>query len=85
MAKAYTQGHLFNEEDLLYSNTSSPYEFQYESFINSAKKMDELPVKAVVLDCMGYTDEMKKVMVEHTSKPVLVARNIVFSSLAEML
>lgn len=64
---------------------STPYDFQYESFINAAKQMDNLPVKAVMLDCMGYTDEMKKIMVEYTSKPVLVARNIVFSSLAEML
>lgn len=65
--------------------TSSPYDFQYENFIHVAKEMDKLSVKAVVLDCMGYTDEMKKIMVEYTSKPVLVARNIVFSSLAEML
>lgn len=64
---------------------SSPYDFQYEKFINVAKEMDKLPVKAIMLDCMGYTDEIKKIMVEHTSKPVLVARNIVFGTLAEML
>ena len=64
---------------------SSPYDFQCENFISVAKEMDKSPVKAIVLDCMGYTDEMKKIMVEYTSKPVLVARNVVFSSLAEIL
>lgn len=64
---------------------SSPYDFKSENLINVAKEMDKLPVTAIVLDCMGYTDEMKKIMVEYTTKPVLVARNVVFSSLAEML
>ncbi len=63
----------------------SPYDFQTSKLIQVAKEMDKLPVKAIVLDCMGYTDEMKKVIVAHTAKPVLVARNVVLSSLAEML
>ncbi|MER2090836.1 MAG: AroM family protein [Sporosarcina sp.] len=63
----------------------SPYDYQTSKLIHVAREMDKLPVKAIVLDCMGYTDEMKKVMVAHTAKPVLVARNVVFSSLAEML
>lgn len=64
---------------------SSPYDFKIENLINVAKEMDKLPITAIVLDCMGYTDEMKKIMAQYTTKPVLVARNVVFSSLAEML
>lgn len=63
---------------------SSPYDFKIEDFVNSAKKMNDLPVGFIVLDCMGYTDEMKKIMLNYTSKPILVARNIVFSALAEL-
>lgn len=63
----------------------SPYDFQAEKLISVAKEMDNLPVKAIVLDCMGYTEDMKRLMMQHTSKPVLVARNVVFSALAEIL
>ena len=63
----------------------SPYACQIDNLIYVAKEMDKLPIKAIVLDCMGYTDEMKRIMTAHTSKPILVARNIVFSTLAEMM
>lgn len=63
----------------------SPYGLKTEDLIKISREMDLLPVKAIVLDCMGYTDEMKKIMSEYTSKLIIVARNVVFSSLAEML
>lgn len=63
----------------------SPYTFQEEQLINAVKQLDQYPVKAILLDCMGYTQEMKSIAQTHTSKPVILARNIIYGVSGEFL
>lgn len=64
---------------------SSPYDFQESALIQAAKRLNQLPIKAVLLDCMGYTEEMKEIVKTHTSKPVILSRNVIFRTTAELL
>ncbi|HLR02253.1 MAG TPA: AroM family protein [Virgibacillus sp.] len=66
------------------SRFSSPYVFDEEHFSTAISELDKLPLKAIILDCMGYTEEMKQKAQAHTSKPVLLSRNIVFSVMASL-
>jgi protein AroM len=63
----------------------SPYSFQESALIDVVKPLDQLPIKAIILDCMGYTEEMKMIAQAHTSKPVIVSRNVIFRTSAEIL
>lgn len=64
---------------------SSPYSYQEETLIEAVRQLDQFPIKAIILDCMGYTDEMKKLAQEHTSKPVILSRNIIYGVTGEIL
>ncbi|WP_284036531.1 AroM family protein [Neobacillus sp. 114] len=64
---------------------SSPYSYQEETLIEAVKQLDLFPIKAIILDCMGYTEEMKKLVQEHTSKPVILSRNIIYGVTGEIL
>src|SRR5699024_1904689 len=55
---------------------SSPYVFDEEHFSTAISELDKLPLKAIILDCMGYTEEMKQKAQAHTSKPVLLSRKV---------
>ncbi|GKV64371.1 MULTISPECIES: AroM family protein [unclassified Sporosarcina] len=62
----------------------SPYQLDWNEFQKAARYMDDLPIQAIVLDCMGYDDEMKHYMARYTAKPILPSRNLVFAAVAEM-
>jgi protein AroM len=63
----------------------SPYSFQAEALQDAVKQLDQFPVKAIVLDCMGYTEEMKALAQTYTSKPVILSRNVIFRASGEIL
>jgi len=63
----------------------SPYSFQEENLINAVKQLDQYPVKAILLDCMGYTQEMKSLAQAHTAKPVILSRNVIYGVSGEIL
>lgn len=63
----------------------SPYNFVEANLIRAAQELDQLPVKAIILDCMGYTEEMMHTVQDYTSKPVLLSRNIVYRLIAVFL
>jgi protein AroM len=63
----------------------SPYSFHEETFINAVKQLDQYPIKAIILDCMGYTQEMKSIAQAYTSKPVILSRNVVYGVSGEIL
>ncbi|WP_153732859.1 AroM family protein [Sporosarcina obsidiansis] len=65
-------------------DSCTPYQVEWNKFQEVAEHMDALPVQAIVLDCMGYDDEMKRHMSEFTSKPILPSRNLVFAAVAEL-
>ncbi|WP_223593875.1 AroM family protein [Neobacillus bataviensis] len=64
---------------------SSPYAFQEEHLISAVKQLDQFPVKAILLDCMGYTQEMKSIAQAYTTKPVILSRNIIYGIAGEIL
>ncbi|WP_409274077.1 AroM family protein [Neobacillus sp. SCS-31] len=63
----------------------SPYSFSEQIMIDAVKQLDELPTMAIVLDCMGYTQEMKTIAQAHTSKPVILSRSVIYSLAAELM
>ncbi|MEH7009994.1 AroM family protein [Neobacillus niacini] len=65
--------------------TCSPYSFEETDMIKAIKQLDPYPIKAIVLDCMGYTEEMKMLAQSYTTKPVLLSRNIIYKTSAEIL
>ncbi|QCJ44380.1 AroM family protein [Bacillus sp. S3] len=64
---------------------SSPYTFVEEQLINAVQQLDQYPVKAILLDCMGYTEEMKAIAQAHTTKPVILSRNVIYGVAGEIL
>ncbi|WP_185907946.1 AroM family protein [Psychrobacillus soli] len=65
--------------------STSPYNGTHEELVQATKRLNESQVQAILLDCMGYSNEMKNIIREHTTKPIIVARNIIYANLAELL
>ncbi len=64
---------------------SSPYSDAMEQAANAARALDEWGAQIIVMDCIGYTGEMRKLVREITGKPVVLARGIVARIVAELL
>ncbi|MGP4105934.1 AroM family protein [Virgibacillus sp. L01] len=58
--------------------TCSPYNFREADLVTAARQLNELPAHAIILDCMGYTQEMKAIVQKYTFKKVLLSRNVIF-------
>ncbi|MEV9641212.1 AroM family protein [Mammaliicoccus sciuri] len=65
-------------------DSCTPYQVEWTEFQKVAERMDEWPIQAIILDCMGYDDKMKQYMSRYTEKPILPSRNLVFAAVAEM-
>lgn len=68
----------------LHIAAGSPYGDPGE-LIRAARKLRQAGVEYVVLDCMGYTQEMKERVRAEVGAPVLLARSIVARLAAEVL
>lgn len=64
---------------------ASPYDFKELDLIEALKALDQHSIKAVILDCIGYTEKMKGIVQRNTKKPVILSRNIVFNLTSELL
>ncbi len=64
---------------------SSPYLFQEKELIKAIKQLESFPIKAIILDCMGYTEEMKQMAQAYTTKPILLSRTIIYRMIGEIL
>jgi protein AroM len=64
---------------------SSPYLFKQEEIIQATLQLDKHQIKAIILDCMGYTEEMKNIVKAHTLKPVILSRNMIYKVAAEII
>ncbi|MCR4429526.1 MAG: AroM family protein [Tepidanaerobacteraceae bacterium] len=62
----------------------SPYAGM-ENIEKAAKLLATSGVDLVVMDCMGYTLQMKDVVLQHVKKPVILARSIVAKVVSELL
>lgn len=62
----------------------SPYA-GVENVEKAAKSLARSWVHIVVMDCMGYTLQMKDVVLKHVKKPVILARSIAAKVVSELL
>ncbi len=64
---------------------SSPYADAMDAAAAAARKLKEWGVHLTVLDCIGYTLEMQRLVREITGRPVVLARGIVARTVAELI
>ena len=64
---------------------SSPYVDGMAAAEKAARELKEWGAQLTVLDCMGYTMEMQKLVREITGKPVILARGIAARTVAELV
>lgn len=74
----------FLGEDLRVAS-GSPYEEEPEGLRVAARELGRYGVDYVVLDCMGYTQEMKELVTRETGAPAILARSVVARLAAEVL
>ncbi|WP_078544751.1 AroM family protein [Litchfieldia alkalitelluris] len=63
--------------------SANPYQ-KDDDFVTPARKLKELGATVIVLDCMGYTEEHKRKVKEHSNLPVILSRSIVARVAAEL-
>jgi protein AroM len=63
---------------------ASPYK-QMEDVERAAKLLAESHVDIVVMDCMGYTLQMKDLVLKYVKKPVILARSMVAKIASELV
>lgn len=63
--------------------SANPYQ-KDDDFITPALKLKELGATLIVLDCMGYTEEHKRIVKQATGLPVILSRSIVARVAAEL-
>jgi protein AroM len=71
--------------DELYVASGSPYDEDTDDLRRAARDLGEIGVDYVVLDCMGYTQEMKELVRKEGGAPVLLARSVVARLAAEVI
>ena len=64
--------------------SASPYASEDE-VTQTAKELKKADPHLIVMHCMGYTQDMKKKVMEVTGKPTILARTLVARTLKEML
>ena len=71
--------------DDLHVASGSPYDEDTDALRQAARHLGEIGVDYVVLDCMGYTQEMKDLVRKEAGAPVLLARSVVARLAAEVI
>ncbi|WP_170917352.1 AroM family protein [Maledivibacter halophilus] len=65
--------------------TASPYNYSKAGMKKAAMELKKQSVSMIVMDCMGYTIEMKKTVQDITKGPVILSRILVTRVLNEIL
>lgn len=63
----------------------SPYDFDEAELVEAVKRLNDEPIHTIVFDCMGYTEEMKTIVRKHTSKPIVLSRNMIYKVAMELI
>ena len=66
------------------AKSASPYEEELEKLENIANQFKDEDVLFIVLDCMGYSKNMKKIVQERSGKPVILSRTLIVQILKEL-
>lgn len=62
----------------------SPYDTNIEKLMKVSEDFKDDDVPFIVLDCMGYSVKMKKIVQERSGKPVILSRTIVARVIKEL-
>ena len=65
--------------------SGSPYDGDLEDLRAAARGLGRAGVEYVVLDCMGYTQEMKELVAAESGAPAILARSVVARLAAEVI
>lgn len=63
--------------------SASPYG-EWKGILKAAEKIKGLSADVIVLDCIGYSQEMKKVFAKETKKPVILPRTLLARMISEL-
>ena len=66
------------------AKSASPYDEDVEKLIEVSERFRDEDVSFIVLDCMGYSVKMKKIVQERSGKPVILSRTIVARVIKEL-
>lgn len=64
---------------------ASPYHHDHISFQKAAEELGTKGVDCIIMDCMGYTQEMKQKVRQMSGEPVVLSRSIVARVAGELL
>lgn len=64
---------------------ASPYTGTEEDFRRAARNIREKDIDLIVLDCIGYSREMKRIIKEESGKPVILPRTLLGRVAGEIL
>ncbi len=62
----------------------SPYTGKQEEYVEACRRLAEKKVKLVVLDCIGYSSQVKRLVREIARKPVIATRTVLAAYLKEL-
>lgn len=65
--------------------SGSPYDGDLEDLRAAARELGQASVEYVVLDCMGFTQEMKELVAAESGAPAILARSVVARLAAEVV
>ncbi|MFP7492465.1 AroM family protein [Terribacillus saccharophilus] len=64
---------------------ANPYQPGTEQFAQAAKELKELDADVLILDCMGYTEEMRDIAAEASGLPVILSNALMAKLVAEII
>lgn len=65
--------------------SASPYVFREEELRSAARSLKERDVKLILLDCMGYVEEMRQIVKEEVDGiPVLLSNALIVKIISEL-
>lgn len=70
--------------DRLEVRHGSPYK-ETEDIIRAARELKEAGADVILLDCMGFDEEMKRVVMDESGKLVILSKTLVARVMGEML
>lgn len=65
--------------------TASPYQFNEETFKQASETLLKNGAEIILLDCMGYTEDMRTLVSTHTGIPVILSNSIMGKLISEMI
>ncbi|HNV37447.1 MAG TPA: AroM family protein [Rectinema sp.] len=69
----------------LFFESLSPYTSSESEVLKCAQIIDKFECDMIVLDCIGYTEKIRKLIAKVTGKPVILPRSILARILAEIV